>query len=82
MDTGNQNEVVQNGTTNCDANNDDTIIIHNNAYPKACSNTVTLKSVIVKKPNNITSIEMRSSGTVPKNEDIRNYLSSAILKTQ
>ena len=60
--------------------NGNSMVIHNNLYPTACSNTVTVKSVIVKKTTNVTSIEMRSSGTVPKNGDIQNYLSTATLK--
>lgn len=55
-------------------------VIHNNSYPAACSNTVSLKSISVKKPQNVTGIEMRSCGNVPKKGDINNYLSSAILK--
>ena len=70
--------VEENG---CSMNGDDksdSYVIHNNLYPSACSNKVTLTSVSIKKPN-VTSIEMRSSGTVPKKADIDNYLSSATL---
>lgn len=56
-----------------------TCIIHNNMYPTACSNTVTLSSKKVKKASNITSIQLRSAGTVPKNKNIENYLSSATI---
>lgn len=67
--------------SNGDDTNDNTMVIHNNLYPTACSNTVTVRSVIIKKPQNVTSVEMRSSGTVPKRADIENYLSTATFKT-
>jgi len=68
----------ENGSTTSDKENDSAFVIHNKLYPTACSNTVTLTSISTKKPN-VTSIEMRSSGTVPKKADIENYFSSATL---
>ena len=76
-DGGFDKESCSEDNTNEDGN---TVVIHNNMYPTACSNTVTLTSITVKKANNITSLEMRSSGTVPKNGNILNYLSTATLK--
>ena len=71
-------ESKENGFSMNGDENNGSFVIRNNLYPSACSNTVTLTSVSTKKPN-VTSIEMRSSGTVPKKADIHNYLSSATL---
>jgi len=76
--------ILANGSTSSlssvksDKESDSSFVIHNNLYPSACSNTVTLTSISTKKPN-VTSIEMRSSGTVPKKADIHNYFSTATL---
>jgi len=72
------NSVKENGCSKNDDVENSQFVIHNNLYPSACSNTVTLTSVSTKKTN-VTSIEMRSSGSVPRKADIHNYLSSAIV---